>query len=344
MPTTNVSTIGSTGDYSTLALWEAGTDNNLVTGDVIERGEFQDEAHSVAAEVKIAGATVDATRYRVITKVSGAASPGKTRGVANVISMSHRLRFEENYVQVIDLELDCSGSSAQAIQAFTGTGQTIKNVLCYDGPSSGIRSVLVTSLTLINVAALNFASDDGFSIVSGSTGSALNCTALNNGSQGFSFASNGWALKNCSSFGNTTQAFIAPAGTSTVDNCACDDTSITDDTPGGSGNVESLTYADQITTVTAGSEDFTPKSGAGILDVGQDLTSSGVTTDIAGLTRPQGTAFDIGAAELFVSPVGIAEGDLSSTISLTKTLTSTIQSTDAIPSPISSTISISSPV
>jgi parallel beta-helix repeat protein len=43
--------------------------------------------------------------------------------------------------------------------------------------------------------------------------------------------------------------------------------------------------------------DFRLKSGSGAIDRGIDLSSIGITTDVSGVNRPQGSAFDIGAYE-----------------------------------------------
>lgn len=65
MPTTNISTVGTGGNYTTWTLWEAATDNDLVATDVIERGDGLTETLTTAA-FTLTGAVTDATRYRIL--------------------------------------------------------------------------------------------------------------------------------------------------------------------------------------------------------------------------------------------------------------------------------------
>src|ERR1041385_6536683 len=53
--------------------------------------------------------------------------------------------------------------------------------------------------------------------------------------------------------------------------------------------------------VNAGGGDFHLLSGSPAVDKGADLSATGFTIDIAGVTRPQGPAYDIGAYEYVVS-------------------------------------------
>ena len=49
--------------------------------------------------------------------------------------------------------------------------------------------------------------------------------------------------------------------------------------------------------VNAAADDYRLQTGSTAVDAGLDLTADGVTVDLDGVTRPQGTAFDIGAYE-----------------------------------------------
>ena len=80
-----------------------------------------------------------------------------------------------------------------------------------------------------------------------------------------------------------------------VDHNCSSDTSAT-----GTGSLTEKTAANNFTSVTAGSEDFSVKdTDADIYNAG--TTISGVTTDAAGTSRPQATTYDIGAFEFEVT-------------------------------------------
>jgi len=102
-------------------------------------------------------------------------------------------------------------------------------------------------------------------------------------------AGSGVPIKNCATFGynsmvNNSSLF------SGSNNCS-------DNTIGfGTSNQQSKTYANQFVNTTASSGDFKLKSGADCIDNG--ATDSSASPDIAGTTRPQGSAYDIGCWEL----------------------------------------------
>lgn len=74
-------------------------------------------------------------------------------------------------------------------------------------------------------------------------------------------------------------------------------------------NTEALTPANRgiaystanFLNVTLDSEDLHLPEGSALIDQGADLSSEGVLTDIDGVTRPQGSAYDVGAVELVQS-------------------------------------------
>jgi hypothetical protein len=68
---TTVRTIGATArEHATISLWELATDNDLVTGTVIEEGRMFDDAN-FAEIVSIAGAVTNALYYRHLTAAPG---------------------------------------------------------------------------------------------------------------------------------------------------------------------------------------------------------------------------------------------------------------------------------
>ena len=106
MPTTNTTTIQATGgspDYTTIAAWEAATDNDLVTADTVEIGQIISN-ENYNESVTIAGATTDATRYRKLTVHDDNWHKGTyaTTGIAHMLgNPSGRFIFvDEDYFMV----------------------------------------------------------------------------------------------------------------------------------------------------------------------------------------------------------------------------------------------------
>ena len=68
----------------------------------------------------------------------------------------------------------------------------------------------------------------------------------------------------------------------------------------GSSNQASVTYSSQFQNITSGTHDFRAKSGGALIDNGVTDTTFG-PIDIAGTSRPSGSAYDIGCWELVAS-------------------------------------------
>ena len=143
MPTTNTSTIGTAQDYTTIAAWEAATDNDLVTGDDIEIGEIN-VAGNYNESVTIAGATTDATRYRHLTVADSIWHKGvvSTTGIAYMQGnpSGRQLYVNEDNFQVSRLYISHAGqnpnSSDEAIRLEKGVTGFLASRMILEGDGS----------------------------------------------------------------------------------------------------------------------------------------------------------------------------------------------------------------
>jgi hypothetical protein len=155
MTTTVTDIIGSgVAAYATIALWEDGTDNtSLVAADEIRVGALKNEAftNGGGTVATIAGATTDATRYRVLTTNTGAsfrdnvnvqsnalrynASNGASISGADYLGKS--ITCTENYARFSNLQISGGTGRAAAIEA-SGIGSIIENCILEGGYENGI--------------------------------------------------------------------------------------------------------------------------------------------------------------------------------------------------------------
>lgn len=114
---TNVSTINHSGeDYATIALWESATDTNLVSsGDIEVLEVYKDDGALSQGSITIAGATTDASNYRVIRAKSGDEWGGdldSTASTAATISVTADWAFNvtEDHFRFEDIRFVGSGN------------------------------------------------------------------------------------------------------------------------------------------------------------------------------------------------------------------------------------------
>jgi hypothetical protein len=132
---------------------------------------------------------------------------------------------------------------------------------------------------------------------SGGTSKFINVTVVR--PSNFTIGSDAWGvagtvtIENCAGFGFTTFGSAAFSGSNN-----CSDTTI----GSGTSNQASKTYANQFVTTTDSGRDFKVLNNSADLydNAVTDTTNIPAANDIAGTSRPQGSAWDIGCWELVV--------------------------------------------
>lgn len=321
MTTTVVKTIGSTGDYSLPQTWEDATPANLVTADQIWQGQLQNQAFS--AGVSVAGTTTDATRYVELTTVAGSSFSD------NASVQSNALRFNTangasisvagGYASAVDNQVANTRLTKLQLESTAGSSQCLGSTVAVlvdrcimESAASGVGvfsvGVTVGSAVFKNSLFVNRAAAATKIVQAGGNFEAYNCTfavpsdktAATNGLDGhYSTAT----VKNCAIFGATN---TLETGNSTFTNTTCRTdqasppsgfTQIAYDTSTGSG----------FQNITDATRDYRLKSTSAMLDVGT-TDSTNAAVDIAGTSRPSGSAYDIGAWEYVAAAADVLMG------------------------------------
>lgn len=153
------------------------------------------------------------------------------------------------------------------------------------------------------------------SITSGAN--VVNCTIVNVGGAArlvnLTQYVSGTIFKNCAFFG-FNQIFSVNHATLNFDHCITDlgswgTTGVAGTLTDGGGTILSKTFSSQFVSTTV---DFRLKAGSDCLNVAvTDTTDITTADDIAGTSRPQGSAWDIGCWELVVASGSPRHGDMN---------------------------------
>ncbi len=302
MPTTNTSSIGSaTRDYISVSTWEADTDNNLVSLDVIEVGElYNDSTFTHTAEVIIVGATTDTARYRVLRAASGEDPLIDYTGTSGNV-----FRIVESNFRAERFKILVSGGH-NALQGFRvaggPTGVIVDGVVLESTGTTWIAFYSITSTTVLdcrNCIAYMTGSGTlwtGFQEGSG-TMTCHNCISDNATTYGFN---NGIVCVNCISVNSGTSDFNGVTETY----CCSSDTSAT-----GTGSIDSETDTDLFEDPAG--EDYRLKAGSAAIDAGDDLSGTFTESIESGVDHGDASGdWNMGPYDGFVSAGGADVGHL----------------------------------
>ena len=323
MATTSVIDSGGGGDYTTIAAWEDATDTDLVTrDDGTESGLCNNETFSES--VVIAGATTDATRYRILTTQANESF----RDLASVLRYGvdgakmtstatgdGTLGVDENFFEVRGLQIQNSntGNSGRAIGAIDPVG-TFTCDACILQSSAAVNPVVTfgsggdsytgnfNNTLMIKTADTPGIETDRFNTVNLDSCTIVCPTNVTNNDNATETIRAGAVMNatNCAFFGFTNAH--AGSGTWNPSDCATDATDTDIDADNG---LDGLTYADQFeeNDSTSGAEDFRIVTGGSLDDAG----ATTLTEDIFGTSRPQ-TTDDIGCFEIEAAGGGTFSG------------------------------------
>jgi len=334
MPSTVEYPVGHDKTYTTIAAAESASQGNLVSADeireiVIYEESSGDKVWNLSATIEIAGATVDATRFR---RIRAAASMKHTGTEATGVRLTQGtsrdvLVLNEDYVQVQDLEFFDSRAGIVCSYWDTRVGMVVERCILRDlAPASGSACIddykdsgAYTTIEVRNCLIYDNAASSGDSSGIRSRGAAsghlkvFNCTIdqAHFGTYGSGVTSGGSGANTLTnvvstrSHGASGKDFdLGTSGTKTVTYCASEDA--TADDQGGAGNDVSITVADWFADPDGSPPDYRHKSGSPGIDGGTSV--SGFSDDLIGTAR-SGTwdqgAFEQTTSDLVVTPAGV---------------------------------------
>jgi hypothetical protein len=321
--TTVVKVIGTGGDYTTLQAWEDAAPADLTTADQIWQGQCKNQLFSGAGvQLTMAGSTSDATRYKELTTQSGASfrdnanvqtnalryNSSNGAAISNSGGYTTAVLLTENYSRLTGLQVEATANSGGSV-SMQGTGNIVRQCICEHKQTDGF-AFAGNSGTAVNVLVVSRKSAPSTIVKVGAVSGALlvNCTivqptGLTAPSAVFGGNYGTATVKNCAMFANG--APVKSGSTAyTFTTCYSDASS----PPTG---VSSATYNTSLFTAIANTtHDYRLPSGSSLIDVGT-TDSTNAPTDIAGTSRPAGSAYDVGAWE-FAS--GVSTINASGTI------------------------------
>lgn len=328
MTTTVTKTVGTGGDYSTVALALAAIPADLVAADQIWRIALKNQEFVVTTGLSITGHTCDATRYIELTTDTGASFVDNASKATNALRYNAAngaaiksntayvltLTGNQPYLRINKLQFQNAfntigpGAKATIDCGNTGTATNVDINQCIiegnnsagtsSGTGVGVLALMGAGNKIRNSAVIQRQSSTTVSIaVMGfSTDGAYNCTFVSTGAvaaQGIYGNYSTTNLKNCY-VGNVT---AVTAGSTTF----AKTTSYTSQSGPPSGWNFAAFSSPTLTNVTDGTHDLRLPSTSPLRNVGTtDSTNS--TPDIIGTPRPVGAAYDVGAWEEGTAP------------------------------------------
>ena len=302
MATITKSIKASGGDYSTMAAWEA--DLSSFAGDDCI-GELYDEVYTPAAYISMYDTNPNTITLRAHSSArhdgtpgSGARVDGSSFGYNGVFTIHTTVPTNIEWVDIYNFGYRSSVFDTRSTGAVVIASCIVRDPLStrsdYAG-SYGMR--LYGDVHVVNCGVWGVFDDPGIHLQkwgTAGTRTIWNCTVYGCESGVSSSSSGGYtrAAVNCISVGHTGATGVDWSGTFSKTYCMDSDGTL----PASTGNVASVTVADQFISTVAGSEDLHLKAGSDAIGAGSDLgTTAGVNFDVDGRDRDaEGDTWDMG--------------------------------------------------
>lgn len=318
----------SGGDYTTLSAWEADLPATLTD---IEQAVCY--AASISDTLAISGITTSASFYLQIIAATGenfTITGTDTSGTIRVGGSG------VNHVRIEDITVIAgSGADGAIVWAFgtfaSGSDWRIKRCTLKTA-ATGTNYLVAPKPANLNTLFENvifIGSNRTWDSRGSASAKVYNCTAWRHAAELGFVGGSELEIKNTFSghAGGASNDFQPSSGTPTGNNNAASDTTATANFSSSVDSVSSSVF----TSVTSGSEDFTLVAGTNAL-VDAGATIGSFSDDIIGTSRPQGSAWDIGAFErvssgftgTIAATLPALTGSASGTITFSGTATTTL--------------------
>ena len=317
MPTTDVKTIGTGGDYTTIQAWEDACPANLTAVDKIWQGQLKNQHFTGSGPmVTFSGVTTDATRYIELTTEAGASFSDNVNVLTNALRWDSAngaaitstgnysanaaiMNNNQTNVRLTGLQVRCTGLSMPVDCGPTYSGGSIVMDRCIiEGKGTtadGVIGITSGNSPLKNSVFVQRSTGSPLSI-GAAKGALYNCLLVATGTapaHALRAAYGSRTLKNCGIFGATAMS----TGSTTTTFTACY-TDIASPPAGCTTTAYSTSTGAKFTSITDGTHDFRPQSGSSLIDVVTADTTN-APTDIKGYTRPTAAgAADVGPWEV----------------------------------------------
>lgn len=295
-------TIGSAGDYPTLAAAEADTEQDLVSNDSSITFQFIGGSWADQSATTIDGSVSNATHFMTVTAIGDARHNGiwDASGAVRFSAGFQPFKVADDFCVVDGIQVIVTGTAdfRNVLDAFTGGGTTVKNCIIRS-TSTGSKAIGIFAGGSVDVFIFNNIIYDvngiGIKIFTGDNNGWVYNNTLHNCDTALWTSFHDGQFVNNMAFGSIDVLIGSPSTVNLSHNNATNNGSITYTSCGSCGADDVLSISDPFNNISG--DDFSYASGTsdGVEDGSAE--SGVVTDDIIGTSRPQSTNWDIGAFE-----------------------------------------------